>query len=338
MEPLKTYGFSPEQLEAFAAFVQAAPPEALIRANPRDWAARLGWPERDLLALLVAAAAERLVTFHWDVHCPACNFQLQSAPLLGEVHPEADCPACGGHGHSALDLNVTVSVSVLPALRPLPLDNQTAASDSPHPPLPALRLINTLGFRTLLLRQVLPEGQALGVQDLTIFFSDLRASTALYHKYGDAQAYAFVSEHFRRLFNACRAHDGDAIKTIGDGVMGIFERPTDALDALRDIAAALHDLNAELALPPEDRLQLKIGLHRGPCIVVTLNERLDYFGETVNIAARLNGLADADSVLLSDAVRQALADDDLPLEASSLQLRGISGTLAAWKLDFHHLV
>ena len=76
------------------------------------------------------------------------------------------------------------------------------------------------------------------------------------------------------------------IKTIGDSVMAVFPRPVAALKAL----AAAQDL---LASPPAGSrpLLLKGGIHYGPCIAVTLNDRLDYFGSSVNLAARLAGLS-----------------------------------------------
>ena len=54
------------------------------------------------------------------------------------------------------------------------------------------------------------------------------------------------------------------------------------------------------------RLSLKIGLHTGPCIAVELNDRLDYFGRTVNIAARVEGLAGAGEIVCTDSVFEAL--------------------------------
>jgi len=87
------------------------------------------------------------------------------------------------------------------------------------------------------------------------------------------------------------------VKTIGDAVMAVFRRPAGALRAF---------LRAQqvLASPPEGMrpLILKVGIHAGPCIAVTLNGRLDYFGCTVNMAARLEGLSSGGNVIISSAV------------------------------------
>ena len=92
------------------------------------------------------------------------------------------------------------------------------------------------------------------------------------------------------------------MKTIGDGIMGVFTEPADALNAIATGMEGLAQLNTMGGLADDDRLALKVGMHQGICIVVTLNGRLDYFGETVNIAARLAGLAKGGDVVLSQAV------------------------------------
>jgi class 3 adenylate cyclase len=105
--------------------------------------------------------------------------------------------------------------------------------------------------------------------------------------------------HFDVLRDAIREEDGAMVKTIGDAVMAVFRRPAGALRAFLTAQQAL-------ASPPvkgQRPLLLKVGIHTGPCIVVTLNGRLDYFGRTVNMAARLEGLSSGGDVVISSAVR-----------------------------------
>ena len=87
------------------------------------------------------------------------------------------------------------------------------------------------------------------------------------------------------------------VKTIGDAVMGAFRTPAAALRAIVKV-------QKELATPADGGipLRLKAGIHSGPCIAVTLNDRLDYFGSTVNLAARLEGQSTGADVVISDAV------------------------------------
>jgi len=94
-------------------------------------------------------------------------------------------------------------------------------------------------------------------------------------------------------------HSGAIVKSIGDAVMAVFSRPTDAVSAAPRILGGIEHYNAEDGDPS---IILKIGAHRGPSIAVTLNENLDYFGQTVNVAARVQALADAEEICLSEAV------------------------------------
>ncbi len=142
----------------------------------------------------------------------------------------------------------------------------------------------------------------MGVQNLAVFFSDLKRSTRLYQQLGDARAYELVRAHFDIVFDAVDWHGGSAVKTIGDGVMGTSFDSASALHGVTESIMGLDELNKQAGLSEEDCLHLKVGLHTGACIVVTLNGRLDYFGSTVNIAARLSDMAQGREVLLSKRV------------------------------------
>ncbi len=92
------------------------------------------------------------------------------------------------------------------------------------------------------------------------------------------------------MADAVRAHDGGIVKTIGDAVMAAFSNPADAMRAALAVQRNMAQFNRDRQLGAEDGLVIvKLGLHGGPCIVVTLNDRLDYFGSTANLAARLQG-------------------------------------------------
>lgn len=134
------------------------------------------------------------------------------------------------------------------------------------------------------------------VAEVTVVFTDLRASTRLYHEVGDEQAVASVVSHFAVLNEAFRAEGGVLVKTMGDAAMAVFESPAAALRAV---------LSAQESLASGNRgrsLVLKAGIHHGPCISLPLNGRLDYFGSTVNAAARLVGLASGHDVVVSGPV------------------------------------
>ncbi len=161
--------------------------------------------------------------------------------------------------------------------------------------LTAPEVISLQAFRDLFAAATLRPGDEAGVSQVALLFSDLRGSTALYERMGDAAAYNVVREHFALLAAIVRDHDGAVVKTIGDAVMASFGDPADAVRAAMAMQARIADQD----------LSLKLGVHMGPSVVVTLNDRLDYFGSTVNMAARLQGQSEGGDVVLSRAV----ADD-----------------------------
>jgi len=152
-------------------------------------------------------------------------------------------------------------------------------------------------FRDLFAAEALRPGEQISVGTLTVLFTDLKNSTRMYREIGDATAFGRVMNHFDILKQVITDEDGAMVKTIGDAVMAVFRSPVGALRAM---------LNAQqrLAAPPDAMLplSLKAGLHVGPCIAVTLNDRLDYFGSTVNLASRLEGQSTGDDVIVSTAV------------------------------------
>ncbi len=167
-----------------------------------------------------------------------------------------------------------------------------------QPMLSAKRLLSTQTFRTLFRAETLPASEALQIRDLTYLFTDLTDSTAMYDAIGDANAYNLVRLHFETLVDAVRRNHGAVVKTIGDAVMATFPDPADAVTAAFDMLADLADFNRTTS----SELILKIGIHRGRSIAVNLNDRVDYFGQSVNIAARVQGLAGAGEMTLSEDV------------------------------------
>ena len=147
---------------------------------------------------------------------------------------------------------------------------------------------------------MLRPGDEVAVARVTLLFTDLRRSTDLYGRIGDAAAYHLVRQHFALLGAIVRRHNGALVKTIGDAIMAAFTVPVDALGAALEIQRGLRAFNATGDSP----VAIKVGLHEGPCIAVTLNGRLDYFGTTVNMAARLEGQSDGDDIVLSEAVAE----------------------------------
>lgn len=152
-------------------------------------------------------------------------------------------------------------------------------------------------FRDLFAAEALRPGEQISVGTLTVLFTDLRNSTQLYREIGDATAFGRVMSHFDVVRKSIAEHDGAIVKTIGDAVMAVFRSAADGLLAMLEVQQALAK-PADGSMP----LQLKAGLNTGPCIAVTLNDRLDYFGSTVNMAARLECLSSGSDVIISRSV------------------------------------
>jgi class 3 adenylate cyclase len=202
-----------------------------------------------------------------------------------------------------------------------------------EPFLTAAQLLTTQTFRDLFRAEVIRATEGIGVKDITLLFTDLKGSTALYERVGDLNALALVQRHFERLRDATVRHRGTIIKTIGDAVMAAFQTPADAVGAALDMLADIEALNRDIG---ERSLILKIGLHKGAAIAVTLNDRLDYFGQTVNVAARVQALADAGEVYLTrevhDAPGVAALLADVAVETGTARLKGLGQEMPLFRV------
>ena len=167
--------------------------------------------------------------------------------------------------------------------------------------LTADRITALQAFRDLFASEALRAGDDVGIGEIALMFTDLKGSTAFYERVGDAKAYRLVREHFAFLAARIREHNGAIVKTIGDAVMAAFAEPADAVRAALAIQQKVAEFNAGHG---GEAISIKLGLHKGPCIAVTLNERLDYFGSTVNLAARLQTQSVGGDIVLSRPLAQ----------------------------------
>jgi class 3 adenylate cyclase len=187
-----------------------------------------------------------------------------------------------------------------------------------RPFLTAKRLLTNQTFRNIYRTDTLDVDQRLKITSLTFLFTDLKGSTALYERVGDLVAYDLVRQHFHVLHDVVAAETGAVVKTIGDAVMATFATPDRALAAALRMREEMTRINAERQ---NEDLLLKIGIHEGPCLAVTLNDTQDYFGQTVNMAARVQGLASSRAIF----VTQPVVED--PNSAKILQSSGLRPTM-----------
>jgi class 3 adenylate cyclase len=125
------------------------------------------------------------------------------------------------------------------------------------------------------------------------------------------------------------------VKTIGDAVMATFIKPEHALSAGLRMRSAMTKLNAERGT--ED-LVVKIGIHEGPCLAVMLNDRQDYFGQTVNIAARVQSLSTAQEIHITAPVIETpevaaiLRKAEITPIQKQAALRGIADKMVVYEI------
>lgn len=204
-----------------------------------------------------------------------------------------------------------------------------------RPFLTAKRLLSNQTFRDLYRTDTLDVDQRLKITSLTFLFTDLRGSTELYERVGDLVAFDLVRTHFHVLNEIVASEAGAVVKTIGDAVMATFPTPDRALAAALRMREAMHALNKERG---REDLLLKIGIHEGPCIAVTLNERQDYFGQTVNIASRVQGLAKSQAIFATNAIisdaraAQLLESAKLKPVSQEAMLQGIRSEVALFAI------
>jgi class 3 adenylate cyclase len=204
-----------------------------------------------------------------------------------------------------------------------------------RPFLTARRLLTNQTFRDLFRADALDVNQRLKILSLTFLFTDLKGSTELYERVGDLAAYDLVRSHFKVLHDIVGAESGAVVKTIGDAVMATFETPDRAISAALKMRDGMNGLNADRG---HQDLLLKIGIHEGPCLAVSLNDRQDYFGQTVNIASRVQNLAQSRAIFATEPVVEnpqstaILSHRGLRPLPQQIQLRGVTEKVKIYEI------
>lgn len=209
--------------------------------------------------------------------------------------------------------------------------------------LSGMDCLHSAVFRELFGEDVLSAEESLDIERASILFTDIKGSTRMYSDLGDTTSYNVVRNHFKILFRNIEEEKGVVVKTIGDAVMASFRSPADAMKA----ALRIHnDFRAE-RLDPVGHLEIPVGLHTGPAIVVNLNDRIDYFGNSVNMAARIQGQVQSHSIGFSVTVfedrnvrrelRQSLDQrsaegEPVDIMHRKIELKGIEGMVDLYYL------
>jgi adenylate cyclase len=163
------------------------------------------------------------------------------------------------------------------------------------------------------------------VYERTVLFADLRGSTSMYETLGNADATAVVTQSVAILARVVATRGGQVVKTLGDGLMAVFEGPSSGVAAADD----MHDSIARIGTPgdgvadngvPAVPLKLQVGLAHGEVIEM----QGDVFGDAVNIAARLLDHAGDNETLATLSVVELLGEWEQSRFRSlgGMQLRG----------------
>ena len=195
-------------------------------------------------------------------------------------------------------------------------------------------MLNNQPFRDLFLIDNLPDDLSLKINDITLLFTDLKGSTELYDKTGDVYAYKLVQNHFKILHRIVHMYRGGIVKTMGDAIMASFNVPEDGMRAGFAMLEEIEAFNKTIQ-SAENAIGLKIGLHRGKVIAVKANQTLDYFGQTVNIAARVQGLAGSQEIWITDDMvddentRNFIRATGYTLQSKEVALKGVGNPVKA---------
>jgi class 3 adenylate cyclase len=153
-------------------------------------------------------------------------------------------------------------------------------------------------FRDLFGKESLAPGLKIELGRQNILFTDIVGSTKLYLSRGDGEAFNSVRRHFQKTYEIVRAFNGAVVKTIGDSAMVAFA------DALQCLKAAIELQKSFNGNAETGNVLLRISINSGPCLAVNLNSGVDYFGNTVNFAAKLQELAGAREIAYSREFEQ----------------------------------
>jgi class 3 adenylate cyclase len=234
---------------------------------------------------------------------PAGKLQRLRLTYLGNGYQPDE--ATLAPGPATIDVaNSTSSRGVLAIVQAGPAEVEVAPGDECallrfDPYLTGKHLLTSQTFRSLFRSEVVGGAQGLAIRDIALLFTDIRGSTALYQRIGDLNAFQLVQQHFDLLRETTVRHGGAIVKTIGDAVMAAYPDAAQAVAAALEMRGAIERFNES---QPERTVSLKIGIHHGAAIAVTLNDELDYFGQTVNIASRVQEMADAAEIWITESV------------------------------------
>lgn len=162
-----------------------------------------------------------------------------------------------------------------------------------------------------------------------LMFVDVADSTRLYERLGDNAALRAVEQCLHTVAQIAAGFEGRVVKTIGDELMLVFAKAEQGLLAACEMQQKLANQPPVAGI----RLAVRIGAHWGPAI----EENGDYFGDTVNVAARLTSLARAEQIIVSGEALAAMPEVLRPgvRALPTITLRGKQEAMPVMELIWH---
>lgn len=188
----------------------------------------------------------------------------------------------------------------------------------------------------LLLHRIFPETVILRMQRgervadeyaaVSILFADLVGFTGFSARLGPREVVGFLDRLFERFDSLCDQHRVEKIKTIGDSYMAAAGLPRPRPDHAQALISLAQDMLAAVHEIGGGEVQLRIGIHSGPVFAGVIGSRrqlYDVWGDTVNLASRMESQGVVDGIQISLATRELLSDEEYRLEErGSIDVKG----------------
>lgn len=175
---------------------------------------------------------------------------------------------------------------------------------------------------------------------VSVLFADIVGFTAKARRAGPAATVAMLNRFFSYADDLAELHGCEKIKTVGDGIIAAAGLPAPRPDHATALARYALDLRAAMQniSYAGEPLRLRIGIHSGPVVAGVIGRRrftYDIWGDTVNVAARIQQSADPGEIRVSETTRNLLAADFCCTPGTELLARG-AGRLSVWSVSAEH--
>ncbi|UTC44137.1 adenylate/guanylate cyclase domain-containing protein [Treponema sp. OMZ 857] len=271
-------------------------------------------PREKILDIFIQGVYDGVFILEWIYHCPTCGHVVYEAPSLQQASSQNFCTVCNKVFNNTLDTNIEVCFSIHPRLKTLDpafklnyiaemgksiQNGKYRTWDTPDA-IKGVEIIQNNLYRELMRSEVLIGDQVLPLKNATILFAEVTNSTKLYASLDDRKTFSLLKEYTCILSDTIEKCGGVSVKTIGAAVMGAFIDPGKAFNAA--VKALRYLMKHTQNKPIQEQLEIKIGLHSGSMLAVTLNNRLDYVGLTVNTVVDIKDTALPNEIVISEAL------------------------------------